>query len=118
MESTDREILLEINGRVISLEAELRRQREEFSEFRAITEKRLDNIEYDLRELRHDNANLSTFMYWILGAIGIFIAAVTLPSTIASIRTSKPEKPERHDIPDIVEIARQVKQILDMQKTN
>ena len=114
MESTDREILIEINGRIMSLEAEQRRQKEELASLRQ--EVKAVHDEQLLLHVKLDT--LSTFMYWILGAIGIFIAAVTLPAAIASIRTSKPEKPERHDVSDIVEIARQVKQILDMQKAD
>ena len=70
MESTDREILIEINGRIMSLEAEQRRQKEELASLRQ--EVKVVHDEQLLLHVKLDT--LSTFMYWI------FIAAVTLPS--------------------------------------
>lgn len=77
MESSDREILLDIK-------AELALQRKEHAEFRAVVLERLDKLERDVLITQHDMTTLTTFIYWILGAIGIFLAAMSIPSIIAS----------------------------------
>ena len=81
MESTDREIL-------IAIQAEQARQREEFSEFRGEVRQELDSPHTELLILNHDVANLQTSVYWVLGAIGIFLAALVLPSIIRKPDTS------------------------------
>ena len=58
MESTDREILIEINGRIMSLEAEQRRQKEELASLRQ--EVKAVHDEQLLLHVKLDT--LSTFM--------------------------------------------------------
>ena len=81
MTSTDTEILLDI-------QAEQARQREEQSQFQAVVLKRLDAIERELIIIKHEQANLQTSVYWTLGAIGIFLAGLVLPSIVASITSA------------------------------
>ena len=71
MISSDRDILLDIK-------AEQAKQRQEFSEFKAVVLKRLDNIETDITIIKHGQAALQTSVYWILGTIAIFLAAIQL----------------------------------------
>ena len=75
MESTDREILL-------AIQAEQARQREEFLEFRGEVRQELDSLHTELVILNHDAANIQTSVYCVLGAIGIFLAALVIPSII------------------------------------
>ena len=46
-------------------------------------ETRLANIEVEQQLLRQKIDDLQTSVYWVLAAIGIFIACVTIPSIIA-----------------------------------
>lgn len=78
MVSTDREILLDI-------QAEQAKQRQEFSEFKAVVLQRLDNIEMEMTIIKHDQATLQTGVYWVLGAVGIFLAALGIPAIVASV---------------------------------
>ena len=74
MVSTDRDILLDIK-------AEQVKQRQEFSEFKAVVLKRLDNVEYEQKLLHSKIDSLQTSVYWVLGAIAIFLAAIQLYDT-------------------------------------
>ena len=74
MESTDREILL-------AIQAEQARQGEEFLEFRGEVRQELDSLHTELLILNHDAANIQA-SDWVLGAIGIFLAALVIPSII------------------------------------
>ena len=78
MLSTDREILLDIK-------AELSKQRQEFTEFKGVVLKRLDNVEYEQRLLHSKIDGLQTSVYWVLGAVGIFLAALGIPAIVASV---------------------------------
>ena len=78
MVSTDREIQLDI-------QAEQAKQRQEFSEFKAVVLQRLDNIEMEITIIKHDQATLQTSVYWVLGAVGIFLAALGIPAIVASV---------------------------------
>lgn len=78
MVSTDREILLDIK-------AELSKQRQEFTEFKGVVLKRLDNVEYEQRLLHSKIDGLQTSVYWVLGAVGIFLAALGIPAIVASV---------------------------------
>ncbi|MBQ7154859.1 MAG: hypothetical protein IJR85_04820 [Synergistaceae bacterium] len=89
MESTDREILIELYGKVAAIEAEQARQKQEISSMHT-------EIGY-LREgqviLQHDIANLQTSVYWELAVIGIFLAALAVLPGLR--RKPEPEpKPE------------------------
>ena len=66
MISSDREILLDIQGMQF-------KQHQEYGEFQAIVLKRLDNLDRELIIIKHDQANLQTSVYWVLGAVGIFL---------------------------------------------
>ena len=102
MVSTDRDILLSINGRLIHLEQEQAKQRQEFSEFKAVVLKRLDNIETDITIIKHDQANLQTSVYWVLGAVTAIFALITLPAALSSLtslfRKSEPQHSESQSI--------------------
>ena len=71
MTSSDREILLD-------LKAEQQKMRQDFSEFKAVVLEKFTVLETELTLVKHDVANLQTSVYWVLAAIGIFIAAVAL----------------------------------------
>ena len=88
MVSTDRDILLDINGRLIHLEGEQAKQRQDFSEFKALVLKRLDNIETDITIIKHDQAALQTSVYWFLGVVTLFLTALGMIGIIATIITA------------------------------
>ena len=64
------------------------------SEFEQLVLKRLDDIEAEQRLLNLKTDGLQTSVYWVLAAIGIFIAGITIPSVIASL-VSALRRPEQ-----------------------
>ena len=81
MVSTDRDILLDIK-------AEQVKQRQEFSEFKAVVLKRLDNVEYEQRLLHSKIDSLQTSVYWVLGVITLFLTALGMIGIAATIITA------------------------------
>ena len=109
MESSDRELLIEINGRLLSIEAEQARQANEISAARN-----------EIREMREGQRILSvqvdalqTSVYWVLAAIGIFLAAIAvLPTWNRKQEKPAPEvKPETSITPS--EILRMINAAMD-----
>ncbi len=48
-------------------------------------ESRLGVIETEVTIIKHDQASLQTSVYWVLGAVGIFLAALGIPAIVASV---------------------------------
>lgn len=48
-------------------------------------ESRVGKIESELVVIHHDIATLTTSVYWVFGAIGIFLAALGIPAVISTI---------------------------------
>ena len=67
MQSTDREILLEINGRLIRLESRMDK-----------LESRVDVIERRLDRLETRTEDLQTSVYWIFAGISVVIGISTM----------------------------------------
>ncbi len=114
MESRD--IYIVIDGseyRAVMQEGE-QSLRSEVRELKGIVQQRFDELSFEQRLTRDRVDNLQTSVYWILGAIGIFLAALAIPSILRRPETPKPElKPEPPAVIDIAEIARQVSAILE-----
>lgn len=76
MESSDREILLRIEGRVIRLEGKV----DGLSERVGTLEAKVGALEQGQRLLHVQIDSLQTSVYWVLAAIGIFLASLIIPS--------------------------------------
>ena len=81
MISSDREILISINGEVQSLSMRVSRLEGEISGLRTEIKEIRDNQVI----LSHDLASLQTSVYWIFAAIGIFLAAVSILPSLADV---------------------------------
>ena len=95
MTSSDSEIVVIIDGKEYGVQEISGRK----SDFQAEVLHRLGSIEAEQRYLADRIDTLTTAVYWILGAIGIFLAALGIFTGIymwiASARKDKPDpKPE------------------------
>lgn len=120
MDSSDRMIVV-IGGREYFIEGDTLMPSQRSFEHEVLT--RLDGIESRLGKLesragaletevgflRHDQANLQTSVYWVLAAIGLYLAMITLPPFILGLfrkwtGSDKPSVSQGFSIQDVIAI--------------
>ncbi len=87
-----------------AMKTEQKSQREELAQIRAEQQsvrQELRAVHEEQRVLAVRMDDLQTSVYWFLGAVGIFIAAMTIPAVISSMvsafRRPQPERPDNID---------------------
>ena len=95
MLSSDREILIDIQGQLVKINTRLDRIESRMDKLETC----MGRLEDRMTLLEHDMITLQTSVYWGLATIGIFLAGITIiPSVISLFRKPEPKSNDKIEL--------------------